>query len=1358
MTTPDPLADSTFMIGLLLAGVVLITLIAANITAYRDRRTNPLCALALVLALLPWALGALAGILIRLEVLKPVGSPATIFLTGTGIAGLGLSLGSLIVGIIGIVQFVQSRRFRHGLKRAVAALVIDLVVLIFLTIGLVSGGRQGGFPTYLVRGAQPAVPPIVNEEQNFRIQPPPGWAAINPQSYGPTVKVAISRQKPSLYALLTIEQSTEAETALGIYADSIKARLRSVSSTEIQEEGPHKVGERDGWRIVAEARGGGADSFSAHWLTAHHGMAYQYSVFGEAAERTTVLEEAEKVFAGFAVLDPKRYVIGAGDPEAVRFKSPHFGWSADFDGTMWVRPWRTLAADSPTAEWGLQNASGTAALTVSSFWLADQRPDLDILCATYLSRVGLTQDGEGVRSKKEIEVAGMRGREFNCLRQDSERSFVYRIRILSGRTCAYFVAMWIDGKAAESDSGWSDAIDRITFAETAFQVKAEDLTERERQTQAMLRNELGVALNKAGRTPEALAWMKRATEFAPDVTFVINYVDIALLAGRGGDALTFLNEQLPKYPGNQKLALKKANTLFGLGDIDGALRAFDQLFSEGFRDDDVLAGYAVQLASHDRMGEAFRALDRYALAKDSAAIRRTRASVLVTQRDYDGAEKIFRDLQKESPDDSDNAVGLAEVYYVAQRYSESIAECDKLIAAKRDTAYIYQRKGLAESAQKRYKDARKSFELALEKSPANAEVKKLLDQVAGLIGDSTSSTAKKSIDPVAIPKALLAAGGADASDSYTQGYTAYFRTKLLAVEYSKGKEEKSTEYITATVRDQRGIEYFSTLEFRFDPRVEEICVNSLVIRDEKGRAVETGRADESYVMDDGAGETAAQKVLHVPLAGLKVGYSFDCTVTRRDKAPAKEFRFRSWLLSQQLPVLRGIVYVKATGTKLKWEVANGLPEPRKSGDEYTWTMPKPPVFRVEPLQAPLEKFLPIVWIGEAGLSWPGVSKAYLDEIQDRLTIDSSLRSSAEVAVRGCSTEQEKVQALARLVQKDLTYKAGGFGRSARLPNTAAQILRNKSGDCKDHALLLMQLLESVGIEARLALVNFSADTRPNIPSLDQFDHMIVHLPKSEGLRFIDATSKVHDLRLGPPPGLANKQVLVIDAEKPRLETIPAYGDDTSRISASREITFSNESDAEVVETLSLTGMSADSVRDLLQRAKPDDRLRQISSLMRGYLPTMDLTKADFENIDDLQQPMKLRLRYTVRQLLKPVGSELQGQLPAVWERIFAAAEALDSRMTPFRLAVPTRVDAHVSLTPPKGWQLTPLNGHNANDAFYEASALPRMSSGRLELTAYLRRLTGDYNIQYYGSFMGSSNKAFGFFEQSLVFRKTLTAK
>jgi hypothetical protein len=155
-----------------------------------------------------------------------------------------------------------------------------------------------------------------------------------------------------------------------------------------------------------------------------------------------------------------------------------------------------------------------------------------------------------------------------------------------------------------------------------------------------------------------------------------------------------------------------------------------------------------------------------------------------------------------------------------------------------------------------------------------------------------------------------------------------------------------------------------------------------------------------------------------------------------------------------------------------------------------------------------------------------------------------------------------------------------------MPNSAAQTLRNKYGDCKDHALLLTQLLEAAGIEARLALVNTGSALRPGLPSLDQFNHMIVFVPSSKGGIFVDCTSKSADLTGGPPQGLATLQTLVLDPEKPRLSPCRTMFRARADITATREITLQNDNDAAVDETLVFTGPFASSMRLTLQNIEP----------------------------------------------------------------------------------------------------------------------------------------------------------------------------
>jgi transglutaminase-like putative cysteine protease len=65
-----------------------------------------------------------------------------------------------------------------------------------------------------------------------------------------------------------------------------------------------------------------------------------------------------------------------------------------------------------------------------------------------------------------------------------------------------------------------------------------------------------------------------------------------------------------------------------------------------------------------------------------------------------------------------------------------------------------------------------------------------------------------------------------------------------------------------------------------------------------------------------------------------------------------------------------------------------------------------------------------------------------------------------------------------------------------VPNPAKDIIANRYGDCKDHALLAHLLFRACNIESRLVLVSTDDPVEPDLPSTGQFDHMIVHLPAS----------------------------------------------------------------------------------------------------------------------------------------------------------------------------------------------------------------------------------------------------------------------
>jgi len=96
---------------------------------------------------------------------------------------------------------------------------------------------------------------------------------------------------------------------------------------------------------------------------------------------------------------------------------------------------------------------------------------------------------------------------------------------------------------------------------------------------------------------------------------------------------------------------------------------------------------------------------------------------------------------------------------------------------------------------------------------------------------------------------------------------------------------------------------------------------------------------------------------------------------------------------------------------------------------------------------------------------------------------------------------ERIAPICRFVQKEIAYLSITIftdSMAGYRPHTACEVLENRYGDCKDKALLLCAMLQTVGVEARLMLVNYDS---PKYNSIDwpsaQFNHAIVAIRASE---------------------------------------------------------------------------------------------------------------------------------------------------------------------------------------------------------------------------------------------------------------------
>lgn len=104
-------------------------------------------------------------------------------------------------------------------------------------------------------------------------------------------------------------------------------------------------------------------------------------------------------------------------------------------------------------------------------------------------------------------------------------------------------------------------------------------------------------------------------------------------------------------------------------------------------------------------------------------------------------------------------------------------------------------------------------------------------------------------------------------------------------------------------------------------------------------------------------------------------------------------------------------------------------------------------------------------------TWQGEGDWYDQLSRDRVAATPEVAAKATELVAGKADFYAKAEAVAEFVQKDIRYFVIERGIGGLQPHPAAEIFRNRYGDCKDKATLLAAMLGSVGMHAVLMPVH-----------------------------------------------------------------------------------------------------------------------------------------------------------------------------------------------------------------------------------------------------------------------------------------------
>ncbi len=944
--------------------------------------------------------------------------------------------------------------------------------------------------------------------------------------------------------------------------------------------------------------------------------------------------------------------------------STRLGYSFEMKGS-WT-PWPDAAADYG-ADCG-RLCEDDAAFVVIAVWTEGMTINEEALFAGLLGRVRATL--QEANSGRRRVIPEQRALQVDFKREAAGgKIFDYRVQMHRTENAAFLFAGWVTAQAASRKDELLSFFSTIRVTEPPGKP---DLSVRELNVLSYVLNDAALYLLYQNNNAAAVPLLEKSISLNKDMVVVHNLLIALRRSKQFQKAYDLLTLHDPNRAAGAEFASMQAKLEADLGRDDDAEKSFRLLFESGYENDSDLQEFVNLLTRQGKFDTAREILEARIKTHPTYAKSLMLSTVAGQQGNWTEAIEIIREILRNDPGNLEARVQLVETCLGASNFSECRALTEELIEAKFEHPYVYYLKARAESGLGLYREALASVEKALAANPADNNSRNLHAQISGMLGRGDQTLIKEPIAPVPADVDSFLPGRPEV----TAHPGAYYELALKALHFKAGEESRRTDYLILRVEGSEGVQMYSSFQFPFDPLIERIFVNRLEVVHDDGRRVH-GRVEDYYVMDDTQSGMASQKqILNVPVPGLAPGSTIHLEISTRDLGRSERPRFYYHLMSCRVPCRRSVLSIQGDVDAVSAFTADC--EEKSGGSQKVFTKDLPLAAVREPHQAPPWDYLPGVRVGSTTPSWAEIASEYGEQIAARMEVEPVKELAGRLGLTRANALTESL----RFIRKEIRYTAIEFGARGRDPSPCDDTLHRKYGDCKDQSVLLISLLRSAGVDAVPALIHSDVPLEPALPSMDQFNHMIVYV--KEPALFVDPTARYMDSRLTVPPGLAKRYALLIDGASSRIAQLPDYPGDSSVVDIERRIETSADGLA-VEEKAAFSGILGGFMRGYLNALDPTFRRQGIEDILAtgGFPPS--LIEFEDEGLDDSDAPLVLRVQYRLTRGLHRAGGTLRAALPAGVEKYVLGLRELPERTSPLMIAFPVVLRSSTRVLVPQGF-------------------------------------------------------------------------
>lgn len=751
------------------------------------------------------------------------------------------------------------------------------------------------------------------------------------------------------------------------------------------------------------------------------------------------------------------------------------------------------------------------------------------------------------------------------------------------------------------------------------------------ETSGELAGIMGTMYEELGRYQEEKFWTIKALELDPqNVEWLINLSDALWGLGERVHSKNVLLKKYSEKP-EFRISVYLAQTLLGLEEYENAKQ--------------------VLLSAHKNTPPSAISVEYYLRA-------------LVGLKDYENALEFINQLEPHFPSSSNN--------------------------------YLF--KGIAEFYLKLYRQAAASTKIALDLDASNREAQQLSTQISALMGNRSNLILRQPIAPLKTKGSVLQAkkllNDPDNQKMITQSPLTLITQNIVYSAPTKTNWKK-TRHQFFYIRDAKKLIRLSELTYEINPGYSRFFVNQFRLYDTKGKIVEDEKVSDFYVTKShNTTLNPANLLVHLPIKSRGGVEILEVIITEESQLPISEFPYLRYDNAYPFPILDCSFEILHPPKHLILSTF---------GEIKTDSLNDRLVIRMtEPVPALDDDFrLANDEVG-TGFSltpfttWRDVGHNY----QNLLRKEKMNLETDSVSVRVRERAQEVVESnrgispvisLFRYVRDSIRYNNYEFSLQALVPEKCEKVLTDGYGDCKGHALLLMQLLKARSIEAHLCLVSLNHAGDIDQPSLHQFNHMIVHVPAQKGQPqyYLDPTEKDFAFRRSPL-ALEGKNVLIIDNENSKMATIPELDSaGEHKVEVFHKLKVDAAQMALGEDSLVLSGKVAGEFRSHMRSWNKNTKYENLLSWLAQSYPSFGEERFRVLNEQDADAPLIMVFKYK-RKFPFKMGDQEFEHFPKL-ELSFLHFPKAQSRKAPVYFPHEIQISSEWTYNMPDGYAWKSLN-------------------------------------------------------------------